>query len=159
MDIKEKNFTLKNARHRRYPAESITDEEYADDRALLANTPTLVEHLLHSLEQSAGRIGLHVNTNKTEYMCFNQEGAEFNLKGGLLKLVEKFTYFCCCVWSSESYVNKCQAKALTAIDRLSSTYRSDLSDEIKRDLFRVAIASVLLYESTTWMLTNCIEKS
>ena len=38
--------------------------------SFLANTPTQAESPLHSLEQAAGGIGLHVNANKMEYMCF-----------------------------------------------------------------------------------------
>ena len=34
----------------RYSAETITDEDYADDIALLANMPTEAESLIHSLE-------------------------------------------------------------------------------------------------------------
>ena len=40
----------------------------------LANTPNQAETLLHSLEQAAAGIVLHVNAHKTEYMCFNQIG-------------------------------------------------------------------------------------
>ena len=47
--------------------------------------------LLHSLERAGGSIGHHVNADKTEYMCFNQTGGISSLKGGLLKLVDKFT--------------------------------------------------------------------
>ena len=50
------------------------DAHYADVIALLANTPAQAETLLHSLEWEADGIGLHVNTDKTEYMCFNQRG-------------------------------------------------------------------------------------
>ena len=45
------------------------DTDYADDIALMANTPNQAESLLHSLEQAAAGIGLYVNANKTEYMC------------------------------------------------------------------------------------------
>ena len=54
------------------PAKTITDADYADDLALLANTPNQAETLLHSLERAAAGIGLHVNARKTEYMCYNQ---------------------------------------------------------------------------------------
>ena len=57
-------------RSKRYPAKTITDADYADDLALLANTPNQAETLLHSLERAAAGIGLHVNANKTEYMCY-----------------------------------------------------------------------------------------
>ena len=54
-----------------HPATTITDADYADDIAILANTPDQAETLLHSLERAAASIGLHVNAHKTEYMCYN----------------------------------------------------------------------------------------
>ena len=46
----------------------------ADDTALLANTSAQAETLLHSLERAATGIGVHFNSEKTMYMCFNQRG-------------------------------------------------------------------------------------
>ena len=66
--IKENGFELTKKRSR------ITDADYADDIAILANTPDQAETLLHSLERAAASIGLHVNAHKTEYMCYNQTG-------------------------------------------------------------------------------------
>ena len=64
--MKENGFTQakKKKRNRRYPAQIITDVDYTDDIALLANIPAQVESLLHCLERAAGGIGLHVNTDK-----------------------------------------------------------------------------------------------
>ena len=69
--IRENGFELTKKRGRRYPAKTITDADYADDIAILANTPDQAETLLHSLEQAATGIGLYVNAHKTEYMCYN----------------------------------------------------------------------------------------
>ena len=55
--LKENGFMLKK---------TITDADYADDLALLANIPTQAESLLHSLEQAIGGIVLHMNTNALE---------------------------------------------------------------------------------------------
>ena len=77
------------------------DTVYADYLALLANAPTQAEFLLHSLELTAGVIGLHVNVVKTEYMCFNQKGDISTLNGGSWKLVDKFTY-----WEAASHLLK-----------------------------------------------------
>ena len=63
--IRENGFELTKKRSRRYPAKTITDADYADDIALLANTPNQAETLLHSLERAAAGIGLHVNALKT----------------------------------------------------------------------------------------------
>ena len=67
--IKENAFKQTKERSRRYPAKTITDADYADDIALLANARAQAETLPHSLERVAAGIGLHVNAHKTEYMC------------------------------------------------------------------------------------------
>ena len=66
--IKENGFELTKKRSRRYPTKTITDADYADDIAILANAPVQAETLLHSLGRAAADIGLHVNAHKTEYM-------------------------------------------------------------------------------------------
>ena len=47
--IRENGFELKKKRSRRYPAKTITNADYANDIALLANTPNQAKTLLHSL--------------------------------------------------------------------------------------------------------------
>ena len=89
--MKENSFKLAKERSRRYAAQTITDVDYANDIVLLANTPAQAKSLLHSLEQAAAGIGFHVNTDKTEYMCFNQRGDISILNGSSLKLVDNFT--------------------------------------------------------------------
>ena len=68
--VKENGFTFKNPGNRQFHVETTTDADYANDHALLENTPVQAESLLHILEQVAGSIGLYVNANKTEYMVF-----------------------------------------------------------------------------------------
>ena len=100
--MKENGFTLAKERSRRYPAQTITNTDYADDIALLANTPAQAESLLHSLERTACGIGLHVNASKTEFICFYQRSNISALKGGPLKQVDKFTYLGSSVSSTEN---------------------------------------------------------
>ena len=114
--MKENSFKLSKERSRSYPTHNIMDADYTNDTAFLANTPAQAESLLHTLEQAAGGIGLHVNTDKTEYMCFNQRGDISTQKGGPLKLVDKFTYLGSSVLSTKNDINTQLAKAWTAID-------------------------------------------
>ena len=123
--MKDNSFKLAKERSRRYPAQTIMDADYANDVALLANTPAQVKTLLHSLEWAAGGIGLHVNADKTEYMCFNQRGDIYTLNGSSLKLVDKFTNLRISVSSTEKDINTWLAEAWTAIDRLSVIWKSD----------------------------------
>ena len=78
--IKENGVELTKKRSRRYPAKTITDADFADDIAILVNTPVLAETLLHTLERAATGIGLHINAHKTEYMCFDQKGRHFHTR-------------------------------------------------------------------------------
>ena len=156
--IRENGFELTKKRSRRYPTKTITDADYADEIAILANTPNQAETLLHSLERAAAGIGLYVNARKTEYMCYNQMGDISTLDETPLKLVDKFTYLGSSVASTEKDIDTRLTKASTAINRLSIIWKSDLTDKMKRSFFQTAVASILLYGCTTWTLTKWLEK-
>ena len=100
--MKENSFKLAKESSRKYPAKTITDTDNADHIARLVNSHTQADFLPHSLEQAAGGIGIHINTDKTEYMCFNQRGNISTRKGGPQKLVDEFTYLRSSVSSTEN---------------------------------------------------------
>ena len=91
-------------------------------------------------------------------MCFNQSGDISTLKGGPLKLVDKLIHLGSSVSLTENYMNTRQAKAWTAIYRLSVIWKSDLTNKINRNFFQAAVVSILLYGCTTWTLTKRMEK-
>ena len=103
--IKENGFELTKKRSRRYSAKTITDADYANDIAILTNTPTQAETLLHNLERAAAGTGLYVNAYKMEYMCFNQTGDIYTRGSSSLKLVDKFTYLGSSVSSTEADID------------------------------------------------------
>ena len=156
--MEENGFRLTKERSRRYFTHTIMDVNYTDDIALLANIPTQAKTLLHSLEWAAVGIGLHVNANKTEYMCFNQRGDISTLNRSSLKLVDKFIYQRSSVSSTKKDINMWLAKAWTVIYRLLVIWKSDLTDEMKHSNFQAVVISILLYGCTTWTLTKCMEK-
>ena len=156
--IRENGFDLAKKRSRRYPAKTITDADYADDIAILANTPNQAKTLLHSLERAAAGIGLHVNAHKTEYMCFNQTGDISTQEETSLKLMDRFSYLGSSISSTEKDIDTRLTKAWIAIDRLSLIWKSDLTDKMKRSFFQAAVVSILLYRCTTCTLTKRLEK-
>ena len=156
--IRENGFEMTKKRSRRYPAKTITDADYADDIAILANTPNQAETLLHSLEWAAAGIGLQVNAHKTEYMCYNQTGDISTLDGSSLKLVDKFTYLGSSISSTEKDIDTRLRKAWTDFDRLSIIWKSDLTDKMKCSFIQAVVVSILLYGCTTWTLTKRLEK-
>ena len=64
--MKDNGFKMAKERSRKYPSQTITDFDYADDIALLANTPAEADTQLHRMEPVAAGIGLPVNAQKTE---------------------------------------------------------------------------------------------
>ena len=156
--IRENGFELTKKRSKRYPAKTITNADYADSIALLANTPNQAKTLLHSLERAAAGIGLHINAHKTEYMCYNQTGDITTLDGTSRKLVDKFTYLGSSVSSTEKHIDTRLTKAWKAIDRLSIIWKSYLTDKMKRSFFQTAVVSILLYGCTTWTLNKRLKK-
>ena len=98
-------------KNRRYHTQTITDTDYTDYRALLANTSAQAETLLHCLERAAAVIGLHVNAHKKECMCFKQRGDISTINGNSLELVDNFTYLGSSLSSTETGVNTQLAKS------------------------------------------------
>ena len=144
--MKENGFTLKKARCRKYPAEIITNGGYADDIPHLVNAPTKAQSLLHSLEQAAGGIDLHINADKTN--MYLNEGDMFTLKVGSLKVVDKFMHLSSSVSSTENGINTRLAKAWTAIDRLSIWYIKQNKTEFPLSSFCVNTTVRIWYKST-----------
>ena len=66
----------------------------------------------------------------------------YSCEGDPVKLVDKFTYLGSSVSSTENDISTQLAKALTAIDRLSVTWKSDLTDKIKRSFFQAADTAI-----------------
>ena len=63
----------------RYPDVHITDIDYADDIAVIINSLIDANKLLNKCEDTAKDIGLHIQSDKTEYMCLNNEN-QINMK-------------------------------------------------------------------------------
>ena len=104
--MKGNSFMLTAKRSKRYPTQTITYADYANDS--ISGKYTCPSQ--HSLEWVAGGIGLHVNADKTEYICFNQRGNISTLNDGPLKLVDKFTYKGSSILSTENDINMQLAK-------------------------------------------------
>ena len=102
--------------------ETITDADYADDLWLIANTPAEAESLLHGQKQVVKGIGLYINSNKTEFVCFKQDCAISSFHGKLLKSVDQFTYLNSNISSTESNLNI--SKSGAKISRLSAIWKS-----------------------------------
>ena len=68
--IANKGLEIKPRRSSRYPAEYLTDTDFADDIALISSLVN-AQSLLQSLQQASNCVGLYLNETKTEFvnMC------------------------------------------------------------------------------------------
>ena len=89
---------------------------------------------------------------------FQQEAATSNLCGKPSKSADQFLYFGRNISSTESDVNVRPAKVLSAIDRLSIIWKSNLFDRVNLEFFHAVTVSIQLYGCTTWMLRKPIQK-
>ena len=134
---RELGFTLPERKIRRYPAEQITDTDYADDIAVISDTNTL----LLKIESAAKEIGLCINTAKTEYININQNN-NMQMKsicGSVINEVEDFKYIGSYIRSTKRDVNIMIAKAWAALDSMNTIWKSKLSTNLKRHFFRAAV--------------------
>ena len=156
----ELGFTLTKQKSKCYPAMKITDADYADDLAVLADILKDATFLLHSIERTAKEIGFYLNADKTEFICFNQDASERmkSLDGEKIKQVEDFKYLGSYIASTEHDVNIRLGKAWNALNELDKIWKSNLTDKLKRNFFRAAVETVLLYGSVSWTLTTHLEK-
>ena len=153
----EYGLTLELTRSRRFHTKKIADADYADDLALLSDNSYNAQKLLHILEKSAAFICLHVNATKTEYMCYNQDGAIETLSKTLLKKDDDFVYLGSNIASIEKDVLIRISKAWSALDRLRTIWKSKPPEQIKKSFFRAVVELVLLYGSSAWTLTKRLE--
>ena len=100
--------------------------DYADDQLLLANAPAQVEFQLHNLKQAAGGINFYMNSDRTEFRCFEQHVAISTLNNKPLKLVDHITYLSSNFSSTEINVTIGIEKVWATIDRLLIIGKSNL---------------------------------
>ena len=75
-----------------------------------------------------------------------------------LKLANLFICFGSNISSSENDVSIHKGKVWIVIDRLSTTWKYDLSDKIRQELFHAVAVSVLLYCCTTSTLMKNLKR-
>ncbi|CAM1316814.1 Uncharacterised protein r2_g2583 [Pycnogonum litorale] len=143
---KDLGFTLTKQKSRRYPAVKMTDVDYADDLAVLADVLKDATFLLHSIERTSKEIGLYLNADKTEFLCLNQDASEGmkSLNGDKIKQVEDFRYLGSYIATTAQDVNIRLGKAWGALNQLDKIWKSNLPDNLKRNFFRATVESVLV---------------
>ena len=92
-------------------------------------------------------------------MSFNNpQGNLVDMSGAALSQVTDFQYLGSWVESTKKDVEVRIAKAWAACSKLNSVWQRDLSKDLKINLFRAAVESVLLYGSESCTMTDTLSK-
>ena len=159
-DEEKLGFTLERRRSRRIKPTVVTDLDFADDIALLSDQIEQAHEFLLRVETEANKVGLHINTKKTEAMIFNivQPVGLTSKSGEIIREVRNFKYLGGWMESAEKDFQVRKALAWTACHKLRKIWTSKIPRVLKLRLFTSTVESVLLYGSETWTLTKTLEK-
>ena len=108
VDTMSENGYLRPKRSSRYPAEFLTDTDFADDIALINQSLEHPQDLLQSLEQASNGAGIYLNETKTKCMnrcLLNNNNPVKTLNGTSLKHVEDYKYLGSYISSSDKDFN------------------------------------------------------
>ena len=154
-------LTLHKKKSTYHPSKHITDLDYADDIDLLSHQINNAEILLQSLETTAHKVGLTLNSTKTECMLLNEEstGNEIHTLNGIsLNTVDNFKYLRSYIKNSKNDFNICKALAQSACNKLHLIWKSNISKDTKLAFFQASVESILLYGAETWTMKKDLEK-
>ena len=132
---KDLGLKLQKSRGRRYPTVTISDADYADDLALFADSCSDAEKLLHGLEDKANSVGLRVNIRKIQNCNINTDHKVRSVNGSQLKSVDNYTYLGSEISSVDKEIKIRIVKSWSALDKLSSIWKSNLTATLKRNFF------------------------
>ena len=125
--------------------ETLDDLDFANDLSLLSHRQSKSENLA----RNAGKIGLKINTEKTNTLRNNSQTAHpMTIEGHIIEEVTQCTYLWAKVTkdgNSESEVKAMISKARGAFAALKNIWKTNkISNRTKTRLFKSKIVSVLL---------------
>ena len=159
--IDSKGFQIKPKRSSRYPAEYLTDTDFADDIALISNSLANAQSLLQSLEQASNCVGLYLNESKTEYVNKCKSDSDNTIKtlnSTPLKKVADYKYLGSYISSSQKDFLTRKGMAWSACNDMHKIWSSQLSRKFKLSIFKATVEPILLYGSETWTLSRKLER-
>ena len=159
-DALDLRFKLDRKRSRRHNPDVITDLD-PDDIALVTEGLEQAPEFLHRVQENAAKIGLHLNSDETEFMSFNQAQDSVLKTVNNENILKVDNFKCLEAWidNTANDVKVRKALACKACNKLNKIWKSSLCKSLKLRTFLTLVESVLLYGSETWTSTKNLEKS
>ena len=136
----------------------LLDLEYADDIIFICNGPEEMQRVLDCLVSEGRKVGLVINTRKTEIINMNIENAQdCSVEGSIIKQVDRFKYL-------GTYLSKDGSLKLEFEERLTRAHQamgmlkniwnnSNFSIHTKIKIYKVMVRSILIYGHESWYST------
>ena len=138
IDGNEENlgFHLLRRRSKRIAPTVLTDLDFADDIALVSQEIDSAQELLLKIELEAKRLGLTMNSKKTEIQSFNitRPLGIKSMSGEFINEVNNFKYLGAMTESSDKDFEVRKALAWTACNKLKKIWTSKMSRKLKERL-------------------------
>jgi hypothetical protein len=153
---------IKKGSTSRHPSKYLTDLAFADDITLLSENAENAQTMLSSIERVALTVGLKVNVSKTEFMLVGKWNTPItiSLSTGQIKQVADFKYLGSWLLDSTKDFKVREALAWKANMRLIKIWKSQvISRKVKLNLFLACVESSLLYNATTWTMTDKLQQN
>ncbi|KAL8572721.1 hypothetical protein ACOMHN_030303 [Nucella lapillus] len=157
----EDGFTVKRRRSLRHPETKLYALAYADDIAIISDTPDGAERTFHRFVSSASRLGLEISKPKTEVIHIGDSdppGPTTFPCGERVSECSEFKYLGVCTASPSHVVDARFDQAWSAMSALKPIFTSKSADRIKIRLFRAAIESIQCYGMESISLTPTLSR-
>ncbi|XP_065570353.1 uncharacterized protein LOC136033540 [Artemia franciscana] len=144
---------------------SLTHADYANDHALVSDSPSKLTEALQILADEALKIGLLINWQKPKVMFVEPRNSP-RLPRVLMvgdkpaEIVDEFTYLGSILSNDGSILKDLMnriAKASAVVGRLSALWRKPyISHRTKMRIYNASVGPVLLYVAKTWPGTQSV---
>jgi sorting nexin-29 len=141
------------------PGNPVKDLAYADDVAILADDPSILQEMLDRIADSASAVGLVISAPKSKCFgcCTGDTLWNIYLHGEELEKVDCFCYLGSTITPTGNVADEVTArvnKATSVFERLRKRLWSskEVSISTKSQVYHSAVRSVLLYGCESWAL-------
>jgi len=158
-------FLVRRRNSSRHPEKRLSVLAYADDLVLLSSSAAGAQRLLTKLEETAAKVGLRINTNKSEVLTIPSDLSAIlrcHDPNGLLSELprcDSFRYLGGLVPSVEADLRRRRGLAWAAFRSIRTVLQAaTLTDHLRSQLFKAVVETVLLYNTETWTVTETLGK-
>ena len=139
---------------------TVNNLRYADDIIGITETVEELQHLTSNINTVSERIGMQINTDKTNTMMIGRHHADFNISinNQEIKQVNDFVYLGCKITENNNHSEDIKRRLVLARQKFSSLktiWKSRyISIQLKIRLYNALIVTIAIYGSETWTLTQ-----